>query len=78
MNSFLEPATLLKLNFFLGIFQGFCLKVLEDLFHRIPLYIFLPGNNKKVVHGVFKIIQNFVNNKINNTGQQKKNFENLL
>ena len=66
MNSFLKPATLLKINFCLGIFQGFCLKVSEDLFHRIPLYIFLVANSKKVVHGLFKIIQNFVNNKINN------------
>ena len=32
MNSFLEPATLLKINFSLGIFQGFCLKVSEDFF----------------------------------------------
>ena len=26
MNSFLEPGTLLKMNFFLGIFRGFCLE----------------------------------------------------
>ena len=66
MNSFLEPAFLLKINFFLGIFQGFCLKVSEDFFHRTPSCIFLVANSKKVVHGLFKIIQNFVNNKINN------------
>ena len=36
MNSFLERATLLKKNFFLGIFQGFCLKVSEDFFDRTP------------------------------------------
>ena len=34
MNSFLERSTLLKKNFFLGIFQGFCLKVSEDFFDR--------------------------------------------
>ena len=65
MNSFLKAATLLKINVFLGIFQGFCLKVSEDLFHIIPLYIFLVANSKEVVHGLFKIIQNFVDNKIN-------------
>ena len=46
MNSFLESATLLKMNFFLGIFQGFSVKVLEDLFHRTPPYIFLVANSK--------------------------------
>ena len=66
MNSFLEPAFLLKINFLQGIFQGFCLKVSEDFFHRTPSCIFLVANSKKVVHGLFKIIQNFVNNKINN------------
>ena len=40
MNSFLERATLLKKNFFLGIFQGFCLKVSEDFFDRTPPSIF--------------------------------------
>ena len=29
MNLFLEPETLMKMNYFLGIFQGFCLT-----FHR--------------------------------------------
>ena len=57
MNSFLEPTTLRKMSFSLGIFQGFCLKVSEDFFHRNPV---------KEVHGLFKIIQNYVNNKINN------------
>ena len=57
-NSFLVPATLLKINFFLDIFQGFCLKVSED-FYWAPLCIF--------VHGLFMIIQNYVNNKINNS-----------
>ena len=32
MNSFLEPAALLKMNFYWGIFRGFCLKVSEDFF----------------------------------------------
>ena len=36
MISFLEPATLLKMAFFWGIFQGFCLKVSEDIFYRTP------------------------------------------
>ena len=45
MNLFLEPSlfleTLLKTNFFLDIFQGFCLKVSEDFFHRSPPCIFV-------------------------------------
>ena len=60
MNSFLEPVTLLKMNFFLGIFQGFYLKVSEDFFYHgtsmllqnISLYI--CSNSKCVVHGFFK------------------------
>ena len=32
MNSFLEAAVLLKLNFYRGIFQGFCFKVSADFF----------------------------------------------
>ena len=35
---FLEPATLIKMNFFLDIYQGFCLKDSEDFFHRTPPY----------------------------------------
>ena len=58
MISFLEPGTLLRMNFFWGIFQGFCLKVSEDIFYRTP--------SKKLVHGLFRIIQNYVNNKISN------------
>ena len=38
MNSFLEPVTLLKMDFFRDIFQGFCLKVLEDFFYT-PGYL---------------------------------------
>ena len=72
MNSFLEPTTLLKMNFFLGIFQQFCLKVLEYLFcqgtfillQNTSLYI--CSNSKYVVRGLFKIIQNYVNDKIVN------------
>ena len=41
MNSFLEPGTLLKMNFFLGIFQGFCLKASENFFHREPFLVYL-------------------------------------
>ena len=36
MNLFLEPVTLLKMNFFLGIFQGFCLIVPKDYFYKTP------------------------------------------
>ena len=35
MNSFFERATLLN-EPFLGIFEGFCLKVSEDFFDRTP------------------------------------------
>ena len=49
MISFLEPGTLLKMNFFWGIFEEFCLKFSEDIFYRTP--------SKKLVHGLFKIIQ---------------------
>ena len=41
MNSFLEPAALLKMDFYRSIFQGFCLKVLQDLFYRSPPRIFV-------------------------------------
>ena len=40
MNSFLEPATLLKMDFSLDIFQGFCLNISEDFFDRTPPCIF--------------------------------------
>ena len=59
MISFLEPATLLKMTFFWGIFQRFCLKVSEDIFCRTT--------GKKIACAwSFKIIQNYVNIKINN------------
>ena len=32
MNSFLEPVVLLKMNFYRGIFHGFCFKVSADFF----------------------------------------------
>ena len=32
-----QPATLLKMNFFIGIFQGFWLQISEHLFSRTPL-----------------------------------------
>ena len=44
----------------LGIFQEFCLKFSEGLFYKSSACIFM------VVHGLFKIIQIYVNNKINN------------
>ena len=46
MNSFSERATLLKKKFFLGIFQGFCLKVSEDFFNRTPTSIFVVIVNR--------------------------------
>ena len=39
MNSFLEPAALLEMKFYLVIFQGICLKVLKDVLHRTPTRI---------------------------------------
>ena len=33
MNSFLETVAFLKMNFYGGFFQGFCLKVSEDFFY---------------------------------------------
>ena len=46
MNSFLDPAVLLKMNFFLGIFQRFSVEVSEDFFHRTPPCIFVVANSK--------------------------------
>ena len=43
---FLGAETLLKMNFVLDIFQGFCLKILEDFFYRIPLCIFVVIVNR--------------------------------
>ena len=64
MDSFIAPATLLKMNFFLGIFQEFCLKVPEDFFyHRTCI---LLQNTSLGICNNSKIIQNNVNNKINN------------
>ena len=42
MNSFLEPTILLK-ELPLGIFQGFYLKVSEDLFYRTAPYLFVAN-----------------------------------
>ena len=63
---------ILKMKSFLGTFLRFCLKVLEDFFYH-GTFVFLQNtslyirsNNKHVVHRLFKIIQNYVNNKINN------------
>ena len=62
MNSFLEGATSLKMNSFLGNFLGFCYKVSEDFFYLRTLMIFqntsfyISSNKKYVVHGLFKII----------------------
>ena len=60
------------MNSFLGTFLRFCLKVSEDFFYH-GTFVFLQNtslyirsNNKHVVHRLFKIIQNYVNNKINN------------
>ena len=46
MNSFLEHATLLKMNFFLGIFRGRCLKVSDDFFDRTPPSLFAALVNR--------------------------------
>ena len=46
MNSFLERATLLQKDLVLGIFQGFCLKVSEDVFDRTPPSIFAVTVNR--------------------------------
>ena len=46
MNSILNPATLLKVNFFLGVFQGFCLEVSEAFFYRTPLYVFVVTESR--------------------------------
>ena len=47
------------MNSFLCIFSGLCLKVLGEHF-------FICSDGKYVVHGLSKIIQDYVNNKINN------------
>ena len=65
MNSISEPATLLKMNCFLGISQIFCLKISGDFFHQTLPCAFVV-NIKYVVLGLFKIIQNYGNKKINN------------
>ena len=70
MNSFLEPVTLIKIiqniNFtkklLLSISQGFCLKVSEDLFYRAPPCVLVVNR----LCSLFKILQIYVNNKINN------------
>ena len=50
------------MKFFFGI--------LEDLFYyELPYFyrtMYICSNSKHVVHGHFKIIQNYVNNKIKN------------
>ena len=46
MNSFLKPAILLKIDFFLVIFQGFCSNISEDFVHRTPPCIFLVAKDK--------------------------------
>ena len=48
MNLFLEPATLPKMNFFLDIFEGFCLKVSEDIFSQNTS---LQGRNQSFQRG---------------------------
>ena len=40
------------------------MELLAMLLQNTSLYIY--GNSKYVVHGLFKIIQNYVNSKINN------------
>ena len=62
MNSFLERATLLNVN--LGIFQGFCLKVSMDFFHRKSPCIFVVIINRLCV-GLFKNNPELCQDKIN-------------
>ena len=64
MNSYLEPVALLKMKFCWGIFQGFVWKFQNTSFTEHLPYI--CDITKYVVLGLFKIIQNYVNNKINN------------
>ena len=68
MNSFSEPAALPKMIFHWVAFQGFCLKVSEDFSYSLlqSTSSYICSNSKKVVHSLFKIIQENVNNKINN------------
>ena len=49
MKPFLEPAALLKMNLFLCIFRGFCLKVSEDFSHRIPWIFVVIVNTLRMV-----------------------------
>ena len=46
MNSFLEPATFIKNDFFLRYFSRFLFNVLEDFFHRTPPFIFVVTVNR--------------------------------
>ena len=52
--------------------QRFCLKVSEDFFYHgtsmllQSTSLYICSNSKYVVHELFKIIQNYVNNNINN------------
>ena len=70
MNSFLEPATLLKiilkwltlLKNYSEVFSWILLKCFRGLVLQNTLYIC----SKQVVHGLFKIIQNYISNAINN------------
>ena len=49
-----HPVTLLKMNFFIGIFQGFWLQISEHLFSRTPLKWLLCRD-------IFRTIVNFKN-----------------
>ena len=61
-----------KINSFLGIFKRFSEKVSEDFFYHGTSVLlqntsfYICSNSKYVVHGLFKIIKNYINNKINN------------
>ena len=44
MNSFVESVALVKMNFYWGIFQEFCLEVSEEFFFRAPRRLVVTVN----------------------------------
>ena len=61
VNEFIfRNCNLTKMNFSVEMFEEFYLKVSEDFFYGTSPCIFV------YLHDLFKIIQNYVNNKINN------------
>ena len=58
-----QPATLLKMNFFIGIFQGFWLQILEHLFSRTPFkWLLLQRHIQDLVkHLIWRFFVNIIN-----------------